>query len=361
MITTLLAAVAATAAPITVAHSVQLQDNLGEPFQGTQVVDVSLHSASTGGTELWSDSFSSVPFDGGYASIVLGSEAVLDSSAFRGDVWLETTVGSVTFPRTQVHDVPLAGNLSDGIVLGADGVRTWRDGTVAGSCLDYRSGNGGSYVGDTGDGAYRIEAGGTSMDVWCDMTHDGGGWTLLMKVTGDSTFQYTSPLWENTATFGDQTADIDPENVKYEAFNSLPVHELRGCLQGPAANCFTGDLHQQFTPRAVFAAGMRIFATNNDALWETSGAFFLQPNCRKFQTNRSADYLQIRFGFTANNESDCNTNDTAIGFGSGYTAGSVPERQRGGAMIWLACPCQNRDGGASTDQANGANGWMWGR
>ena len=199
------------------------------------------------------------------------------------------------------------------------------------------------------------------MDVWCDMTHDGGGWTLMMKVTGDGTFQYTSPLWENTATFGDLTASLGADNVKYDAFNRLPVQEMRGCLQGPHLNCFTGDLHNPVTLQTVFSSGTRVFAIDQDTMSEAPRDFYLQPNCRRFQTNRSADYHQIRFGFTANNEADCATNDTAIGFGSGYTNGTDTSRHRGGSLLWLACSCTNREGATSTDQALGAEGWLWAR
>lgn len=62
--------------------------------------------------------------------------------------------------------------------------RTWSDGSHAASCWGYRHPSG-TYVyeGDVGDGVYAVDpdGDGTATDVWCDMTTDGGGWTLVSQ------------------------------------------------------------------------------------------------------------------------------------------------------------------------------------
>ena len=74
---------------------------------------------------------------------------------------------------------------SVGIVLQAGGYRTWADGTYAASCNDYLNpSEPKAYTGSTGDGVYRIQPSGqAATDVKCDMTNDGGGWTLVVGIS----------------------------------------------------------------------------------------------------------------------------------------------------------------------------------
>jgi len=75
-----------------------------------------------------------------------------------------------------------------GVKLEAGGYRTWADGSLAASCKDYLSpGSGKTYTGDTGDGLYQVQPQGqTPAVVHCDMSTDGGGWTLVVRIMGGS-------------------------------------------------------------------------------------------------------------------------------------------------------------------------------
>lgn len=139
------------------------------------------------------------------------------SASYHGaTVQLESQLGSILSPRageirvvSQTAAVYLdpdgtVGNwqpLTGGaaivpLVAGVDGVRLWADGSYGTSCQDYRYPSGMKvYRGAVGDGTYRTQAGGpgtATLDVYCDMTQDGGGWTLVGKFNGTSDTSLTA-------------------------------------------------------------------------------------------------------------------------------------------------------------------------
>jgi len=84
-------------------------DATGTPIGATSSVQISLHTALTGGTSVWTESFTVTPQDG-YFHVDLGSTSAL-APVLRanGSLWVETTVGGVAMtPRSALNATPYA-------------------------------------------------------------------------------------------------------------------------------------------------------------------------------------------------------------------------------------------------------------
>lgn len=74
-----------------------------------------------------------------------------------------------------------------------------------------------------GDGKYWIyPIGSAGMEVYCDMTTNGGGWVLAMQITAaqDTTFGYQSSYWTSANTLNNVVPiNLSSVNAKYDVFN----------------------------------------------------------------------------------------------------------------------------------------------
>jgi hypothetical protein len=157
----------------------------------------------TGNGVVWSVGQGSLP-----PGLVLTSVGMLSGAP--------ATAGGATFgiratykTKTVEQSYQVEVTSSQPALMQFSGYRAWSDNTLAQSCKDYRYPTDmHRYDGATGDGIYRIQLkAGAVIDTYCDMTNDGGGWTLVMNaVTGQSANWYGATSALNIEALARQSA-----------------------------------------------------------------------------------------------------------------------------------------------------------
>nr|XP_058952918.1 uncharacterized protein LOC131780323 [Pocillopora verrucosa] len=165
--------------------------------------------------------------------------------------------------------------------------------------------------------AYFLKVGNQSILAYCVLNETslgpcgGGGWTLVMKINGaQQTFQYGSPLWSDKTAFnivGGETG-FDEQETKLPTYWETPFSKICLGMKIPG---------EQTVHFIAVIRSTSLGATKWKSLLGSQGS--LQLGCRKEGFNvicNSQIHAKARIGIVGNNEADCGTCDSRIGFGT---------------------------------------------
>ena len=138
------------------------------------------------------------------------------------------------------------------------------------------------------------------------------------------TFHYDSSLWSNNETFnlaGGETG-FDTNETKLPTYWNISVSKIcLGMKIGQQINFIVTNKFAKSLHSLIADGQYRTTSLGRDT-WKTliGSEASLQLNCNKGGFNvmsSNIDFAKARIGFLCNNQNDCNTCDSRIGFGTG--------------------------------------------
>ena len=180
-----------------------------------------------------------------------------------------------------------------------------------------------------------------------------------MEFPFQSTFKYNSPLWSDMNTYETQNGEegLTDNESKLASYWKTPFTKI--CL-GMKVNGITRWMKLDYTASSLYsvmADGIFRHTTAGRSAWKALiNGSSLQSNCNKEGFNvrtvvleAPQHFLNGRLAFIGNNENDCLSPDSYIGFGvSMFACGRTSEITCGNKAI-----CSGTDNGGKTTPAIG--------
>ncbi|KAL9953453.1 hypothetical protein ACROYT_G040875 [Oculina patagonica] len=180
-----------------------------------------------------------------------------------------------------------------------------------------------------GNKAYLLQMASRKVPVYCHMTSSGlgacggGGWTLVMKIDGTKpTFHYDSKLWSSKIDFnlpGGKTG-FDSQETKLPTYWNTHFSKIcLGMRVGHQIKFIVINKHANSLYSLIADGNYRATSVGRST-WKTllGSQASLQSNCNMEGFNVHPPlHVKARIGIVGNNENDCKTCNSRIGFGTG--------------------------------------------
>ncbi len=163
------------------------------------------------------------------------------------------------------------------------------------------------------DGVYTINPTWTwAFQVYCDMTTDWGGWTLVLKADGTkTTFNYSSSHWTTNSVLNEESSNFDTIEFKSRLYNIYPLSWIMLILKN---NETKKSISVNINENSLLSLFTKWYTQTNLgkskwlSLWNN---YSLQPYCNQewFNTQYSTP---VRFWISSNNEDACSSNDSNV-------------------------------------------------
>jgi len=159
----------------------------------------------------------------------------------------------------------------------------------------------------------------------------GSGWTLVMKIDGNKeTFHYDSSLWSNKKTHNTEggKTGFDMQEAKLPTYWNMSFSKI--CLgmkiSGQETTNFISINKKADSLYSLIADGQFRATSLGRNRWKAllGSKDTLQLHCNREGFNAYCGYPKARIGILGNNENDCNTCDSFIGFGTKDSTKSGP-------------------------------------
>ncbi|XP_022801427.1 uncharacterized skeletal organic matrix protein 5-like [Stylophora pistillata] len=153
----------------------------------------------------------------------------------------------------------------------------------------------------------------------------GYGWTLVMKINGSlRTFHYDDDLWSNKKTFnleGGKTG-FDSNETKLPTYWNTPFTRICLGMKIGDQDSFIAIDKPASSLYSLIADGKYRATSLGRNTWKRliGSRASLQRNCNKEGFNvvcTSSRHSKARIGYIANQENNCGSCDSRIGFGTG--------------------------------------------